>query len=127
MKVIYRGPGDAVEMDGLSFARGDTHEVTANQYQRMRVSDPAAIVEVVATGGDEISILANQGRTRDKALRAVRQAEHEAALERDRVQAEADARAQKEAAEADARAERNAAERAKVRADAAKPISGKGA
>lgn len=36
MKAKYRGPGDAVELDGLSIKKGETVEITGDQARRIR-------------------------------------------------------------------------------------------
>ena len=46
MKVTYRGPGDAVELDGIVITKGEATEVTPDQYQRLLTSDAEAKVDV---------------------------------------------------------------------------------
>lgn len=46
MKIKYRGPGDIVELDGLAIKKGETAEVTAEQYARI-TADREAVVDVV--------------------------------------------------------------------------------
>lgn len=46
MKITYNGPGDAVELDGLSIKKGEVTEVTAAQYARI-TADREAQVDVV--------------------------------------------------------------------------------
>lgn len=92
MKVRYRGPGDSVELDGLSFKKGELVEVTRDQYERMAASDPEAVVSVETdradTADDVARIRAAQARTRERGVRAaVREAE--TADEAERVASEA--------------------------------------
>lgn len=46
MQIVYRGPGDAVELDGLTVKKGEATEVTHEQYIRIKNSDPEAKVDV---------------------------------------------------------------------------------
>lgn len=101
MKATYRGPGDAIELDGLRFEKGETYDVTADQVARMRVSDPAAAVDVTGSGvetADETAqIRAKQNRLRERQAADRERAAREAAREADRMAREDEERAQKAA------------------------------
>lgn len=49
MKAIYRGPGDSVELDGMTVKRGESVELTHEQYTRIQNSDPEAKIDVAKT------------------------------------------------------------------------------
>lgn len=50
-RVIYQGPGDTVEFDGLKVKKGEAIELTVEQIERVRRSDPNAVVENAPKGG----------------------------------------------------------------------------
>lgn len=45
MLVVYRGPGDGVELDGIHVTKDEPVELTLEQIGRVVASDPAAVVE----------------------------------------------------------------------------------
>lgn len=49
-KAIYKGPGDSVEVDGLTVEKGKAIELTHEQIARITAS-PGAIVDVVKEKG----------------------------------------------------------------------------
>jgi hypothetical protein len=110
MKAKYLGPGDAVELDGLRFERGETIEITSEQLTRIRASDAHAAVEVVKAEPETPLVLARIGADQDKART-------QGALEREkREQDELDER-NRLANEAGERATKAAAERQKLAED----------
>ena len=92
MKIVYRGPGDAVELDGLSFKKGETAEVTREQYERILASDDAAVVDVLSakadTLDDALRIRTAQGKQRDRATAAAAAEEKRRAAEREKADKE---------------------------------------
>jgi orotidine-5'-phosphate decarboxylase len=91
MKARYRGPGDTVELDGLSFKKGEEVEVTREQYARMVASDPEAVVDVISSRGETAEevkrIREAQARTRERGIKAL---QREAATPDDAVRAASD-------------------------------------
>ena len=49
MKATYRGPADAVELDGLVVKKGEAADLTAEQIARIR-ADPGADIDVTGDG-----------------------------------------------------------------------------
>lgn len=86
MKVTYRGPGDAVELDGLRIKKGEIVEVTYEQYTRILGSDPDARVDVTSNKGDDDEdtqrIKQAQANARERGVRAAER-EAETAAEAD--------------------------------------------
>lgn len=109
-KVTYRGPGDAVELDGLRIERGKTTELVGDQITRLRASDPRAVVEVDPTPDtprDVVRIRAEQAKQREDRA--------DAALKDEIETGDAVETAERAAAEL---ASKRADERERVRADA---------
>lgn len=129
-KVTYLGPGDAVELDGLRFERGKSYEVTNEQLQRIRASDPQAAVDgttTVESPLERAKILAAQGDLREKAARERRLEEEQQQDEIERLNRESAERAEKSARDEAERQAKRQKERDALRAEAAKtPRGGKG-
>lgn len=53
MKIRYSGAGDSVEVDGIEIKKGETAEVTSDQYARL-VATPDAVVEVLKADGETL-------------------------------------------------------------------------
>ena len=103
MKAKYLGPGDAVELDGLRFERGETVEITSDQLTRIRASDAHAAVEVVKAETETPLVLlrigADQDKVRAKATVDAERARQDELDERNRLANEQGERAAKSAAE----------------------------
>jgi len=80
MKITYRGPGDAVELDGIEIRKGEAIEVTHEQYQRIQNSDPEAKVDVSnEKTADPERVRESQAKARERELKkAEKSAEKEA-------------------------------------------------
>lgn len=70
MRIVYRGPGDSVQVDGVEFKKGETADVTGEQVRRIRASDPEAVVEVTNEKADDEAAQAAQDRQRTRAAKA---------------------------------------------------------
>lgn len=51
-KAIYRGPGDSVELDGVKVEKGKSIELTHEQINRVRASDPQAVIDIAKEKSD---------------------------------------------------------------------------
>lgn len=84
MKIVFRGPGDSVNVDGIDIKKGEAVEVTADQYARL-AAVPGAVVEVSEGKADDSSIRKSQEEQREKAVvareRETKRAEKSAAKE----------------------------------------------
>lgn len=126
--VVYNGPGDAVELDGLRLERGKKYEVTNGQLARIRASDPLAAVEgqtAFESPHTEARILATQSADREKIGADRRKAELEEQREVLRLEDEARARDQRSAEAAEAAEQKLRKERETARAGSAKKLGGK--
>jgi hypothetical protein len=126
MKATYRGPGDTVELDGLSIKRGSSVELTQEQVSRIQRSDPYAVVEVresePETPLELVRIRAAQDELREDAAMDRVKAEQDALDAQDKLAREVAARATKAAKER----EKLAADREAARREvAAAPAGGK--
>jgi hypothetical protein len=75
-KATYKGPGDAVELDGITVNRGESIELTNTQVARIR-ADPGAEVEIEGeptseSDEDVARIQADQAERREQLSQADR-------------------------------------------------------
>lgn len=70
MKGIYRGPSDAVQVDGIEFKKGETVDVTSDQVRRIQASDPDAVFDITNEKADDEAALHAQDKTRTRAAKA---------------------------------------------------------
>lgn len=118
MRATYRGPGDHVELDGLTVKKGEAIELTSDQVARIR-ADSSAIVDVETTTPEtpveRSRILAKQADGRVQAGIDAENARQDQLDEIQRLDAETARKAQDAAAEQ----QRVATEREAARREAA--------